>query len=100
MVSDTLKVMITMLECQLAAKVKKLRTDNSKEFVNNTVKAFCKCEGILYKTTAPYTPEQNGIAEQAIVTYFEMVKCMLHASGMDLYYWGEALMYAIHIRNL
>ena len=85
-VSDTLKVTITMLERQSATKVKKLRTDNSGEFVNRTVEAFCKCEGILHETTAPYTPEQNGIAEQAIVIYFEMVRCMLHASGMDLRY--------------
>src|ERR1700731_3642371 len=89
-----------MLEHQSAMKVKKLRTDNGGEFVNGTLEAFCKREGILHETTAPYTPEQNGIAEWAIMTYFEMVRCMLHTSGMDLRYWGEALMYTIHIWNL
>ena len=85
-ISDTLKVTITMLECQLGVKVKKIRTDNSKEFVNDAIKAFCKHKGILHEMTAPYTPEQNGIVEWVITTYFEMVRCMLHASGMDLCY--------------
>src|SRR5436190_22456305 len=29
-----------------------------------------------------------------------MAKCMLHTAQMDLKYWGEAFMYAVHICNL
>ena len=54
----------------------------------------------MHETTVPYGPEQNGIAEQFIAAYFEMVRCMLHSLRMDLHYWGEAFMYSVHIRNL
>ena len=42
----------------------------------------------------------TGIAERAIAIYFEMVRCMLHTASMDLRYWGEAFLYAVHIRNI
>ena len=29
-----------------------------------------------------------------------MVRCMLWSAGIDLKYWGEAFMYAVHIRSL
>jgi hypothetical protein len=61
---------------------------------------FCRQNGILHETTIPYTPEQNGVVEWAIATYFEMVRCMLHSAKMDLRYWGEAFLYAIHVQNL
>ena len=48
----------------------------------------------------PYGLEQNRIIERFIATCIEMVRYMLHSSGTDLQYWGEALMYAVHIRNL
>ena len=95
-----MKEIIALLERQSGLKVKKIRTDNGTEFVNSVVDDLCKRNGIVHETTTPYTPEQNGIAERAIATCLEMVRCMLHSSKMDLRYWGEALMYAVHIRNL
>src|ERR1700742_1727402 len=77
-----------------------MRSDNGKEFFNNITQDFCRRNGVIHQTTAPYSPEQNGLAERTITVYFEMVRCMLHSSGMDLRYWGEAFMYAVHIRNL
>lgn len=70
------------------------------EFINNLIEQFCTSRGIVQQTTVPYGPEQNGIAERALAIYFEMVRCMLHFAGMDLRYWGEAFLYAVHIRNV
>jgi len=61
---------------------------------------FCQRNGIIHETTNPYCPEQNGIAERAITVFFEMLRCMLYLAKMDLRYWGEAFMYAVHIRSL
>jgi hypothetical protein len=91
---------VTRLERQSGEKCQIIQSDNSNEFVNQLVERFCVKNGIIHQTTLPYTPQQNGIAERAIVVYFDMVRCMLHSSGMDLRYWGEAFMYAVHIRNL
>ena len=79
-----LKEVIVMLERQLGRKLKRLRTDNGTELVNNKVEELCKRNGIIHETTVPYGPEQNGIVKRMIVTYMEMVRCMLHSSGIDL----------------
>jgi hypothetical protein len=97
---EVLKNIVAKLEHQSGLRLKKLRTDSGTEFVNQTIRQFCERNGIAHETTAPHTPEQNGIAERRIKTCVEMVRCMLHSAGMDLRYWGEAFMYAMHIRNL
>jgi hypothetical protein len=82
--AETLKTVVMRLERQSGNKLKRLRTDVGNEWLNNTVGDFCRQNGILHKTTVPYTPKQNGIVERAIVTYFEMIRCMLHSAKMDL----------------
>ncbi|KAJ3561473.1 hypothetical protein NP233_g10170 [Leucocoprinus birnbaumii] len=91
---------VVMLERQSGKKVLRLRSDNGTEFVNSAMRAFCQKNGIIHETTDPYLPEQNGIAERALVIYFETVRCMLHFSSVDLRYWGEAFMYAMNIRTI
>ena len=95
-----IREVVVMLERQSGKKLKRMRADSGTEFVNELVNTFCQKNGIVLETMVPYTPEQNGIAERAIAVFFEMVRCMLHASKMDLRYWGEAFLYAVHIRSL
>jgi transposase InsO family protein len=91
---------VSMLERQSGLKAKRFRSDNGTEFVNSVMNEFCQRNGIIHETTVPYTPEQNGIAERAIAVLFEMIRSMLHTTNLDLRYWGEAFMYAVHIRSL
>jgi len=88
---------VARLERQSGKKCQKIRSDGGGEFVNGLLDKFCKKNGIIHQTTLSYTPQQNGIAERAIVIYFNMVRCMLHSAKMDLRYWGEAFMYAVYI---
>ena len=44
--------------------------------------AFCEKNGIIHETTAPYTPQQNGIAERKNHTLKEMMNAMLISSGL------------------
>jgi len=96
----TVRNIVAMLERQSGLKARRLRSDNGTEFINTTMSQFCQRNGIIHETTVPYLPEQNGIAERAIAVFFEMVRCMLWSAGVDLRYWGEAFMYAVHIRSL
>jgi len=52
-----------MLERQSGLKVHHLCSDNGSEFVNEAMYTFFCHNSIVYETTIPYTPEQNGIAE-------------------------------------
>ena len=98
--AEALKWVIVMLERQSGKLLRKIRTDNGTEWVNEIICQFCNRNGVIHQTAVPYGQEQNGLAEQTIAVYFEMVRCMLHSSGMDLRYWGEAFRYTVHIWNL
>ncbi|GJS49677.1 retrovirus-related pol polyprotein from transposon TNT 1-94 [Tanacetum coccineum] len=51
-----------MIQWNLQALVIFVRTDRGTEFLNKTLHAFFKEEGIEHQTSTPQTPEQNGIA--------------------------------------
>ena len=91
---------LVMFERQSGQKICYLSSDNGSEFINQTMAKFCHCNGIVHKTTIPYIPEQNSIAERAIAIFFEMVQSMLYMAGISLCYQGEAFTYAVHIRTL
>ncbi|GJX44872.1 retrovirus-related pol polyprotein from transposon TNT 1-94 [Tanacetum coccineum] len=55
-----LKDFLTMIQRNLQALVISARTDKGTEFLNNTLNAFFKEEGIEHQTSTPRAPEQNG----------------------------------------
>jgi transposase InsO family protein len=58
-------------------KVKRIRSDNSTEFKNTQVEDYLDEEGIKHEFLAPYTPQQNGVAEIKNRTLIEMARTML-----------------------
>lgn len=82
-----------------ATTIKILRTDNGGEFTSNSFDTFCKAKGILHQLTAPYSAQQNGVAERMNRTLVEAMRSMIHQSNVPLQFWGEALLTAVYIRN-
>lgn len=76
-----------------------LRSDNGGEFVNNDLQTWIKNKGIQHKTSAPKTPEQNGVAERFNRTILESCKSMLHSSSLALNLWAEAAATAVYVLN-
>ena len=60
-----------------AGTPKKLRQDNSKEFLSEQFKTYCLDAGILQEKSIPETPQQNGLAERCNRTLLEMARCFL-----------------------
>nr|GEY60190.1 retrovirus-related Pol polyprotein from transposon TNT 1-94 [Tanacetum cinerariifolium] len=58
---EVLKDFLTMIQRNLQALVITVRTDRGTEFLNKTLNAFFKEEGIEHQTSTARTPEQNGI---------------------------------------
>ena len=42
-------------------KIKKIRSDNGKEFDNTNIHEYCDEIGIKHEVSATYTPQQNGV---------------------------------------
>lgn len=62
------------IEKETASKIRAIRSDNGKEFVNNHFENFLKMHGIQHQTTIQYNPEQNGVAERVNRTLVEKAR--------------------------
>jgi len=71
-----------------------LRNDNGTEYTGKDTQAVLKKAEIQFQTTVPYTPEQNGVAEQKNRTLCESARSMLFEANIPKKYWGEAIMTA------
>ncbi|GKF83181.1 integrase, catalytic region, zinc finger, CCHC-type containing protein, partial [Tanacetum coccineum] len=61
------------------------------EFLNKTLNAFFKEEGIEHQTSTPQTLEQKGVVERRNCTLVEAAQTMLSASKLPLFFWAEAI---------
>ncbi|GJS88552.1 retrovirus-related pol polyprotein from transposon TNT 1-94 [Tanacetum coccineum] len=94
-----LKDFLTMIQRNLQALVISVRTDRGTEFLNKTLNAFFKEEGIEHQTSTPRTPEQNGVVERRNRTLVEAARTMLSASKLPLFFWAEAIATACYTQN-
>lgn len=88
-----------MVENQQNSKIKTLRSDNGTEFCNKQFDIFTAKHGIVHQRTAPYTPEQNGVAERMNRTLFEKIRCMLIDAELPKIFWAEAAATAAFLVN-
>nr|GEY34127.1 hypothetical protein [Tanacetum cinerariifolium] len=83
----------------LQALVITIRTDRGTEFLNKTLNAFFKEEGIEHQTLTARTPEQNVVVEIQNHTLVEAARTMLSASQLPLFFWAEAIVTACYTQN-
>ena len=86
---------INEVENQLSKKIKRLRTDRGGEYESNPFNSFYEDHGIVHKTTSPYSPESNGVAERKNRNLKEMMNAMLVSLRASLNLWGGN--YPIHM---
>ena len=63
-VFDQFQEFKSLVENLIGKRIKTLRSDNGGEYIDKDFIEFCAREGIRREWTAPYNPEQNGIAER------------------------------------
>ncbi|RVW52240.1 Retrovirus-related Pol polyprotein from transposon TNT 1-94 [Vitis vinifera] len=88
----------TEVENQLNKKIKVLRSDRGGEYESPFVD-ICAQHGIIHETTAPYSPQSNGVAERKNRTLKEMMNAMLISSSLPQNMWGEAILTANYLLN-
>ncbi|GJU66124.1 retrovirus-related pol polyprotein from transposon TNT 1-94 [Tanacetum coccineum] len=92
---EVLKDFLTMIQRNLQAQVISVRTDRGTKFLNKTLHAYFKEEGIEHQTSTPRTPEQNGVVERRNRTLVEAARTMLSASKLPLLFWMKQLQTAM-----
>ncbi|GJV85111.1 retrovirus-related pol polyprotein from transposon TNT 1-94 [Tanacetum coccineum] len=86
---ETPKVLIDflkMIQHNLQAQVITVRTDKGTEFLNKTLSAYFKEEGIEHQTSTARTPEQNGIVERRNRTLVEAARTMVSTLKLPLFF--------------
>ncbi|GJQ95591.1 retrovirus-related pol polyprotein from transposon TNT 1-94 [Tanacetum coccineum] len=96
---EVLKDFLTMIQHNLQAQVINVRTDKGIEFLNKTLYAYFKEEGIEHQTSTPQTPEQNDVVERRNCTLVEAARMMLSASKLPLSFWPEVVTTACYTQN-
>ncbi|GKA93756.1 retrovirus-related pol polyprotein from transposon TNT 1-94 [Tanacetum coccineum] len=96
---EVLKDFLTMIQRNLQALVISVRTDRGTEFLNKTLHAFFKEEGIEHQTSTPRTPKKNGVVKRQNRTLIEAARTMLSASKLPLFFWAEAIATACYTQN-
>ncbi|QRW23117.1 Retrovirus-related Pol polyprotein from transposon TNT 1-94 [Rhizoctonia solani] len=88
-----------ILNTQKDKKIKKVRFDNGREFVNKDWIEHAARRGTILETMAPYSAQQNGIAERLNRTLTEKARAMLLESNAPKFLWSEAIAYACYLKN-
>lgn len=88
-----------LVENQCSRKIKIFRSDNGTEYCGNDFESFLKKNGIIHQKSAPYTPEQNGVAERINRTILDRIRCMLIDSKLSAGFWAEAASTAVYLIN-
>nr|GEX40969.1 putative ribonuclease H-like domain-containing protein [Tanacetum cinerariifolium] len=83
---EVLKEFLTMIQRNLQALVITVHTDRGTEFLNKTLNAFFKEEGIEHQTSTAQTPKQNGVVKRRNRTLVEAARTMLSASKLPLFF--------------
>nr|GEV21777.1 retrovirus-related Pol polyprotein from transposon TNT 1-94 [Tanacetum cinerariifolium] len=94
---EVLKEFLTMIQRNLQALVITVQTDRGTKFLNKTLNAFFKEEGIEHQTSTARTPEHNGVVERQNRTLVEAA--ILSASKLPLFFWAEAIATACYTQN-
>nr|KAJ0200300.1 hypothetical protein LSAT_V11C600326060 [Lactuca sativa] len=93
---DKFKIYKQQVELHKNELIKVLRTNRGGEYYDPV---YFESTGIIHQTTAPYTPQQNDVAERKNRTLKEMVNSMLSYSSLSEGFWGEAMLTACYILN-
>ncbi|KAK3716454.1 hypothetical protein RRG08_057377 [Elysia crispata] len=79
--------------------IKSVRSDQGGEFISEKFVSMLIQNKICHERSAPYSQHQNGKAERAWRTLFDMARCLLVQSGLNKNMWTYAVLTAAYIRN-
>jgi hypothetical protein len=79
--------------------IKKIRSDNGKEFNNTNIHEYCDKIGIKHDVFATYTPQQNEVVERKNRTLITLARTMIDEHNILERFWAKALNTAGYASN-
>lgn len=90
-----------MNECEnlTGKKIKVLRCDNGREYLNKNIFEFTRNKGIKVDPCPAYVHELNGVAERFNRTIMNISRCLLNEANVHKRYWPEIVCAATYLKN-
>ncbi|GKA84233.1 retrovirus-related pol polyprotein from transposon TNT 1-94 [Tanacetum coccineum] len=88
-----------MIQVRLKVHVRRIRTDNGTEFVNQTLREYYEKVGISHETFIARSPQQNGVVERRNHTLIEAARTMFIYAKAPLFLWAEAVATICYTKN-
>ncbi|GKF07189.1 retrovirus-related pol polyprotein from transposon TNT 1-94, partial [Tanacetum coccineum] len=96
---EVLKDFLKMIQRNLQDQVITVHTDRGMKFLNKTLHAYFKEEGIKQQTSIARTLEQNDVVKRQNHTLVEAARTMLSAFKIPLFFWAEAIATVCYTQN-
>ncbi|GKC35328.1 retrovirus-related pol polyprotein from transposon TNT 1-94 [Tanacetum coccineum] len=90
---------LKMIQVRLKETVRRIRTDNGTEFVNQTLREYYEKVGISHETSVARSPQQNGVVKRRNHTLIEAARTMLIYVKAPLFLWAEAVATSCYTQN-
>ncbi|GKA59653.1 retrovirus-related pol polyprotein from transposon TNT 1-94 [Tanacetum coccineum] len=90
---------LKMIQLRLKVPVRRIRTDNGTEFVNQTLREYYEKVGISHETSIARSPQQNGVVERRNRTLIKAARTMLIYAKALLFLWAEVVATACYTQN-
>lgn len=88
------------VENQTGLTIREMVNDNGGEYVSGEFKRMTEACGIKMSLTAPYTPQQNPVAEIGNRTTTEKARTLLKQASLPAEFWAEAVSTAVYLENI
>ncbi|GAW08486.1 retrovirus-related pol polyprotein from transposon tnt 1-94 [Lentinula edodes] len=87
-------------ENQTGEKLRCVRVDGGREFINDRWSEWADMHGIRLEQTPAYSSSANGVAERKHGVTFAKVRTVLHESKLPENLWAMAAAYVVYTENL
>ena len=88
--AERIKNFLKTARAETGRQVRRIRTDNGGEYVNEDLKEHLKSEGIIHETSVAHVHEMNGFAERENRTLCEHACAFTPAKGPDTQIMGRS----------
>ena len=82
------------------SNIKFFRSDNGGEYTSHTFKNHLAKHEIIYQTSCPYTPQQNGMAERKNCHLMEVARSMMFHTNVPKSFLGDVVVSTCYLINI
>ncbi|CAL1356196.1 unnamed protein product [Linum trigynum] len=94
-----LLVFFNQARTQYGKSVRRIQTDNGREFTTPELRDYYEKEGVVLQTSCINTPQQNGVVERKHRHLLDTARALRFHAGLPLRFWGECVLTAAYLIN-